>query len=121
MIKKLTMWLTTDGNLHEERKYAKARQKRLDEIRAINEKIQAGEMLGPLFRTIFGPGYDILNNVNTDTPIMISCYPQYKHHVEELLDDGRVVLRLENFNKDTVIMGKTQLCFYLRHPVNQPS
>lgn len=119
MIKKLTMWLTTDGELHEERKSAKARQKRLDETRIINDQIQAGEMLGPLFRTIFGPGYDILDHVNTDTPIMINCYPQYKYHVEELLPDGRVVLRLQHYSKDTVIMGKTELCFHMRHPVNQ--
>ena len=121
MIKKLTMWMTTDGQLHEEKDHAKSRQKRLDEVRAINERIKAGEMLGPLFGGYFASRYDILDNVNTDTPIVITCYPQYKYHVEELLPDGRLVLRLRHFTEDTVIMCKTELCFHMRHPANQPT
>ena len=119
MIKKLTMWMTTDGQLHEEKDYAKARQKRLDDVRAINERIKAGEMLGPLFGGFFHDQYTILDSVNTDTPIVLSHLSQYQYHVEELLADGRVVLRLKHYNEESVTMTKTELCFRMRHPANQ--
>lgn len=111
------MWLTTDGELHEDKSCAKAKQKRLNDVRTINEKIKAGEMLGPLF----GSHYEIFDNVNTDTDIVIHCYPQYKYHVEEMLVDGQLILRLQHFTQEKVIMSKHELSFYMNHPINQPT